>query len=92
MRATALLVLILGLFAALPPTAASARAFPGARGFGVDTPAGRGGKILRVTNLKPTGPGSLREALDTKGPRIVIFDVGGVIEKWLFELAADLMR
>ncbi|MEK7753976.1 MAG: right-handed parallel beta-helix repeat-containing protein, partial [Acidobacteriota bacterium] len=50
------------------------------QGFGVDTPAGRGGKILRVTNLNSEGPGSLREAIETKGPRIVVFEVGGVID------------
>jgi hypothetical protein len=50
------------------------------QGFGVDTPAGRGGKILRVTNLNSEGPGSLREAIEAKGPRIVVFEVGGVID------------
>ena len=54
--------------------------FPGARGFGVDTPAGRGGKVIRVTNLNSGGAGSLRAALETKGPRIVVFEVGGVID------------
>ena len=37
--------------------------FPGAQGFGTDTPAGRDGKVLRVTNLHDDGPGSLREAV-----------------------------
>jgi len=46
----------------------------------VPTPGGRGGKIIRVTTLAATGPGSLREALDAKGPRIVVFEVGGVID------------
>ena len=55
-------------------------AFPGAKGFGVNTPAGRGGKIVRVTNLDATGPGSFRAALETSGPRIVVFEVGGVID------------
>jgi pectate lyase len=49
-------------------------------GFGADTPGGRGGRVLRVTTLGASGPGSLREALETKGPRIVRFDVGGVID------------
>lgn len=53
---------------------------PGLKGFGVDTPAGRGGQIIRVTNLNSEGPGSLREALSTTGPRIVVFEVGGVID------------
>src|SRR3954447_19979756 len=54
--------------------------FPGAQGFGIDTSAGRGGKIIRVTNLNGDGPGSLRAAVDTKGPRIIVFEVGGVID------------
>jgi hypothetical protein len=40
---------------------------------------GRGGRIIRVTNLEDSGPGSLRAAVEARGPRIVIFDVGGTI-------------
>jgi pectate lyase len=54
-------------------------AFPGATGFGAYTPGGRGGKVLFVTTLEDSGPGSLREALTTKGPRTVLFRVGGTI-------------
>lgn len=54
--------------------------FPGAKGFGTQTPAGRGGRIIRVTNLNSEGPGSLRAALNAEGPRIVVFEVGGVID------------
>lgn len=54
--------------------------FPGAVGYGVDTPAGRGGKIITVTSLAGEGPGSLRQALETKGPRTIVFEVGGVID------------
>lgn len=59
--------------------AAEPRAFPGAEGYGARTPGGRGGRVIRVTNLDPSGPGSLQEACSTRGPRIVVFDVGGVI-------------
>ena len=45
--------------------------FPGAKGYGVETPAGRGGQIIRVTNLNASGSGSLKEAIKTEGPRIV---------------------
>lgn len=55
-------------------------AFPGAEGFGRHAKGGRGGKVLFVTNLKDSGPGSLREAVMTPGPRTVIFRVSGLIE------------
>lgn len=54
-------------------------AFPGAEGFGAYSFGGRGGKLYRVTNLNDNGPGSLREAVEAEGPRIVIFDVSGTI-------------
>jgi hypothetical protein len=60
--------------------------FPGAVGWGAQTNGGRGGAILRVTNLNPNGPGSLRAALETHGPRIVVFEVGGVIDLGLTTL------
>ena len=53
---------------------------PGIEGFGVDTVAGRGGQIMRVTNLNASGEGSLRAALETAEPRVVLFEVGGVID------------
>lgn len=54
-------------------------AFPGAEGFGADTPGGRGGRVIKVTNLDGEGPGSLQAACEAKGPRIVVFEVSGVI-------------
>lgn len=61
------------------PTEAALPAFPGALGWAAQTPGGRGGRIIRVTNLNSEGPGSLREAIEADGPRIVVFEVGGVI-------------
>jgi pectate lyase len=55
-------------------------AFPGAVGAAATTPGGRGGAIVRVTTLAANGPGSLLEAVKAKGPRIVVFEVGGVID------------
>jgi hypothetical protein len=55
-------------------------AFPGAEGFGACAVGGRGGKICQVTNLQDSGPGSLREAVETKGPRIIVFRISGNIE------------
>ena len=50
------------------------------RGWAADTAGGRGGAILRVTNLDASGPGSFAAAVATPGPRIVVFEVGGVID------------
>lgn len=55
-------------------------AFPGAQGWAAHTPGGRGGRIVRVTTLATEGPGSFLEAVNSKGPRIVVFEVGGVID------------
>jgi len=62
-----------------PFAAAALPAFPGAQGFGAEPPGGRGGRAIFVTNLNDGGPGSLREAYTAKGPRTIIFRVGGAI-------------
>ena len=54
-------------------------AFPGAEGFGAPTPGGRGGRVIVVSNLADAGPGSLRAAFAAKGPRVIVFGVGGLI-------------
>ena len=60
-------------------TAGAVPAFPGAEGFGAQSVGGRGGQVLFVTNLNDNGPGSLRAAVETDGPRTVIFHVSGTI-------------
>ncbi|KAF9888481.1 hypothetical protein FE257_008588 [Aspergillus nanangensis] len=56
-------------------------AFPGAEGYGRFARGGRGGKVVKVTSLDDSEEeGTLRHALNVvTGPRIVVFDVGGVI-------------
>ncbi len=44
------------------------------------TKGGAGGRIIRVITLAKDGPGSLKEAIDAKGPRIVVFEVAGNID------------
>jgi hypothetical protein len=54
-------------------------AFPGAEGGGKFSFGGRGGKVYVVTNLADSGPGTYREACEAAGPRIVVFNVAGII-------------
>jgi hypothetical protein len=44
------------------------------------TEGGKGGRIVRVTTLAKDGPGSLAEALDAEGRRVIVFEVGGAID------------
>ena len=44
-----------------------------------------GGRIVHVTTLADDGPGSLRQVLNSPGPKVIVFDVGGVIR-----LASDI--
>lgn len=44
------------------------------------TRGGAGGQVIRVTSLAADGPGSLRAALNVAGPRIIVFEIAGVID------------
>lgn len=61
------------------PEAEPLLAFDGAEGAGRFAAGGRGGRLLRVTNLDDDGPGSLRHAVEQDFPRIIAFDVAGTI-------------
>lgn len=60
-------------------TKAGIPAFPGAEGAGMWTKGGRGGKVITVTSLADSGPGTFREACETGGARIIVFNVAGII-------------
>jgi hypothetical protein len=60
---------------------------PGLRGFGIYTPAGSGRhtsptrtSILRISSLQDSGPATLRECLESRTPRICVFEVAGEIQ------------
>jgi len=86
--AAAMLSLVL-LAVTAPATAAGPLPIlPGGhQGFGMETPAGSGRhlpvpqtRVIKVTSLNTDGPGSLREALQAEGPRVVVFEVAGNID------------
>jgi len=54
-------------------------AFPGAEGGGMYSFGGHGGRVIVVTSLADSGPGTLRDACEQGGARMVVFNVAGVI-------------
>lgn len=63
----------------LPAKTGKSATFYDVQGFGSTTPGGQDGKVYRVNSLAERGPGSLRDAVQASGPRIIVFDVSGTI-------------
>lgn len=85
-RKVSLLSTAIAVLAMHAPEASALPVIPGAYGFGMETPAGRGGRIYRVTNLNASGAGSLKECIDGTTARVCIFEVSGIIR-----LTSDLI-
>lgn len=58
---------------------AEVKAFPTAEGFGAKSVGGRGGRVIKVTNLNDSGTGSLRACMTATGARTCVFTTGGTI-------------
>ena len=72
-------LLAFGLASLATATVQARPVIPGAAGYGMETTAGRGGTIYKVTNLNASGSGSLKECVDGATARTCVFEVSGVI-------------
>ncbi|MCK5277338.1 MAG: hypothetical protein KAK04_02355 [Cyclobacteriaceae bacterium] len=79
---TALILFGFNLNTEIEPQKSSTQilAFADAMGWAATTKGGRGGKIIKVTNLNKDGNGSFKNAVESHEPRIIVFEVGGIID------------
>ena len=78
-RCTACLILKFKIVIISLLASSSLVAQPSNQSFGLTTLGGQDGNVIKVTNLNSEGIGSLRWAVSQPGKRIVVFEVGGVI-------------
>jgi hypothetical protein len=86
------LLLVTAMSLAYNVSAQSGRAAPaelGIRDCGQNTRGGIDGQVIKVKNLDREGEGSLRAALEAEGPRLIVFEVGGVIDLEKGQLQID---
>ncbi len=74
-------IILIGLILFLSGASAYSQqlAFPTAEGYGKYSIGGRGGHVHEVTNLRDSGQGSLRAAVEAEEPRTVVFRISGTI-------------